>query len=293
MPLFFIVSGYFFNANKSFRYFITKIKDRLIIPYFCCLFFELIYCSIIEKVFPFKKILQNSFPICGATWFLLALFFIEILAYFIVKITKNTRFELISLAFISVLGIVAAIFIFNNSSYDFFYNHRRYLSIQPANAAFAFFFAGYVWNKIEKRWPQIVLPSVFISIPFLLITFFTIHANGLVNLRTGIYNKPLLFYFNGILTTCAWLNLFRGIIFIAKSNPKIIILLSYIGVNSLCFMMANQFIIKFIFPLIWKVKIVNFSNICAKLFFLLIILIFWNEFLKRIGLGWTVGNSRK
>ena len=88
--MFFLVSGYFFKADYNFCYFLKKKAKSMLIPY---LFFG-ITCWLIAKVISgvstellFNLFWKNTYPlaICGALWFLTALFLAEIFYYFILK----------------------------------------------------------------------------------------------------------------------------------------------------------------------------------------------------------------
>lgn len=97
MPLFFVLSGFFFKAheNKNTKqYIIGKIK-RLWIPYFIV---NVAYCFIdftslqtfLKELIKTIFMLENK-GVFGATWFLQVLFYLSILNYSIDKLLKNEK----------------------------------------------------------------------------------------------------------------------------------------------------------------------------------------------------------
>ena len=119
MPLFFLLSGIFFSAKSSFFDFIIKRINTLLIPY---LFFEtpaalynfaffLTHSNItIEEAF-----LQSSIP--TTTWFLLALFEGQILAYFILRSCKKTVYRILCAVIIIYAGYLWHIINIPNYAY--------------------------------------------------------------------------------------------------------------------------------------------------------------------------------
>ncbi len=287
MPLFFIISGYFFIADRTPKQFWKKMWNRLIVPYICVLFFELLYKSILREPLPIQKILTNSLPICGTMWFIIALLIIEVISYYSVHYGGDILF-----AFLSFWAVLLGMYLINLKDLDFFVflkKHKQYFAFQPAMSSLGFFFIGYILRKMQAKYPRYVNWPFYISLIVLGISAFTVHLNGPVNLRTGKYGNPLLFYLNGTLITWALLNLFRNLSSVLKSRKLPLAIFSYIGINSLCYMVTNQFVIKFILPLLWPQKVIEPLPILLKLILTCLIITFINMIAKRIGAGWVFG----
>lgn len=94
MPLFFMISGYLFKPNLRFVKFSFKIFKSLVIPYICCATFDLIivacngsFESICALLLDFLFVKGNP-VINRPTWFLIILFEIELLYYFVYRLTN-------------------------------------------------------------------------------------------------------------------------------------------------------------------------------------------------------------
>ena len=94
MPIFFIISGYFFNIQKSQNWKDTMIKKMktMLIPYFIFgIFCILLYSVMITYSNTYWKSLfwdnSQGIPIAGALWFLTALFFCELIYCTLQKIS--------------------------------------------------------------------------------------------------------------------------------------------------------------------------------------------------------------
>lgn len=122
--LFFIISGYVFKIkdNESFRQFVKKKFFRIIIPYF---FWETLFlipyfmlgqsvgdALSVKSSFNFNTQIFNIIYGVGAEsalrqnsalWFLPALFSMEVIYYFIIKNTKDSKFKQLLWLFISIV----------------------------------------------------------------------------------------------------------------------------------------------------------------------------------------------
>lgn len=169
MPLFFIISGYLFNFKKyenNFSQFFKGRFRRLILPYFTSVLLFFMYYLIYMSPKPFIEtpsaailfLLKNDIvsslygsgainnfhitPV-GPLWFLVALFCVEILFYFSLKLMKNSSVlqKYIFYFIISYSGVIIGQKIFLPWSFD--------ISL----VAIIFVFAGYELRKqniIEK-----------------------------------------------------------------------------------------------------------------------------------------------
>lgn len=94
MPIFFIISGYFFNAQKSQNWKCNMIKKMktILLPYFVFgIFHILLYSVMLSYSNTYWKSLfwdnSQGIPIAGALWFLTALFFCELIYSALQKIS--------------------------------------------------------------------------------------------------------------------------------------------------------------------------------------------------------------
>ncbi len=108
MPLFFLLSGIFFSTGSSFKDFLIKRINTLLIPY---LFFEIpaalynltFFCTHSETTIE-QAFLQSSVP--TTTWFLLALFEGQVLAYFIISLCKKIVYRILCILATILAGYV-------------------------------------------------------------------------------------------------------------------------------------------------------------------------------------------
>lgn len=97
VPLFFFLSGYMFKENLDFKSFLLKKTKSLVVPYFCIGAFLLLFNFAFKYGFSFttdflKEIVKffmarRMFTI----WFFVALFFSELIFYFLVKYLKKLK----------------------------------------------------------------------------------------------------------------------------------------------------------------------------------------------------------
>lgn len=175
MPLFFVISGYFFKKKENVSVWQNSVKlfKRLIIPYaFTCLvMLGIIICQnieagihyslfqnwIVEALFASGSkggtgLLHNT-NIIGAIWFLLAMFW-ALVIYELLNVYKNRIPLILSVLIVSYLGYYTAKYI------------RLPFSIQSGMMCVVFVFIG---NKVKefnllqtKRMIFIILPLLYL-----------------------------------------------------------------------------------------------------------------------------------
>ncbi len=161
LPVFFIITGYFFNPEVSFKNLAVKRFRGLIIPYFfacaCILvsYFSIntfiLHSNLTDVILSMKRIVISVFwgagdswekpfqiPGIGAIWFLWATFWACLIFYYLLKIPPVKR-----------ALIICGLFIFARWSV----NHIGFapLSIQPALSALLFIYVGYLWRCYEPE----------------------------------------------------------------------------------------------------------------------------------------------
>ncbi len=155
VPLFFIISGYFFNDQISFGKLLNKKARTLLCPYYLTCF-TIISAVVIRSLIRHKGGTVNKvkdllyatlyaagdkytepFYIAsiGAIWFLWAMFWAECMLYFVLKVKPEIRFL-----------VIAAVFAAGYYSRQLFWFP---LSIQAGCSALLFVYIGYLVRKME------------------------------------------------------------------------------------------------------------------------------------------------
>ena len=219
IPLFFIVSGLFFNPNRSLSENISKGIKQLIVPYFCFEIINLLICWISPYLHPElyngisgwgilkaallgiliaqDRVTSVSFLPYGPLWFLVALFWVKVMMSVMGKLFKN-RYLLFCVS--SALGIVMYFML----SKEFIHIKTFGVSIfsfKSACMGLPFYAVGYLlkgfdFSKIKFR-PLITL---------LLLTIYVISAfyNGICGIDERNYGRYMvLFYLNAVIGTIA------------------------------------------------------------------------------------------
>lgn len=106
MPLFFILSGLCFAENKypTFQSFLTKRIKTLLLP---CIYFSILIALLyvpIKGLSTFYSLFTDGLP--GALWFILVLFFCELIYYLINKYSANTPINISTLFICLIIGII-------------------------------------------------------------------------------------------------------------------------------------------------------------------------------------------
>ena len=168
MPLFFIISGFLWNTGKyqkmTIKDFVEKKIKAYIIPYLkmaliCFVIWGLIYgmfqCDNINGYF--HKIWQYTYgillvyprsqymPACFPLWFLVALFFAEILYFF----ANKTKVPVLLILLFTIIG------------YGFSKIIKLPFSIDCALSLVSFLYIG---NQIRRHWGKVHYKSLMISV---------------------------------------------------------------------------------------------------------------------------------
>ncbi|GEM_PF-1167486 len=242
MPVFFIVSGYFFKQHKidHFLSFLKKKAFSLLIPYLFAFIVHYPLWIIVNKnteddiLAPLKSFLtfnHDGLPITQAIWFLTALFFAEII-YFFVSLISN-RYVRSTVAFaIFLVGIIAT----KITSYI------MPLSISQAFVGVGLLEAGYLFNNCKNKCVSYLknlnLPATLI---LFVVNVLMIFCNAKINMRIMRYGYISLFLISSILSFIVLLSLSRHI---DKCKNKLCVSvineIKYIGINSIVYLVFNQ-----------------------------------------------------
>ena len=220
MPLFFFISGLTFGENDKlpFKDYAKKRVKGLIIPY---LFLNII-CYIIKVVYfntgiidefdyirAFLGIFYSSNKIlptpCNPSWFLVAIFLVDIIFYLLKKCTKND-FEL------GVVSIICALISYVNSLSK--YQIRSPFHLESVLMGVLFYFLGYLFIKNIKKFDFILkdkLRMLLYGLTLGGIGFITAYVNRRASMDANLYGSLTLFLlssFCSILGFVLFVNIF-------------------------------------------------------------------------------------
>lgn len=257
MPLFFFVSGFFYQKDShiTFKEFLKKISKQLLIPYlfwgiFCIIFYtiytrgnkEILLISL-KQMFTINN---NGFPIAGALWFLSCMFFCKIILYVLGKnIKKETIFGSICIL-LMIIGIY----------FQKIFNIRLWYSIDTAFVGVGLIYLGYLFNRFKLQ-DKIVPKNLLVMIILFIINYFCIIKTNYVNMRTDTYPNILLFLFNFIVSQIVYISISKILLKYNKIN-LVTRFLKFIGKNSICFLCLNELVIFTLSKLFIKIKLTDF-----------------------------------
>lgn len=243
MPMFFFISGYFFKDEKFFAL-IKKRSKTLLLPYAIFgIFHILIYFISIGRVdmhafylFFINNVAESGIPIAGALWFLTAMFFSEIIYWFVNHFSHSDIFKLILSLFVATLGMIFATYL----------PFRLPLALDAGMVGVGLYQFG---NLIKNRFNKVLELNIFISIVGIVVFSILGFVNEFVNLRIGLYGIWPLFWIDSIGLTISFWNLFRIMTnFIEKKKVlnKVFEWIKSIGHYSILYLCLNQIVILFV-----------------------------------------------
>ncbi len=250
MPIFFFVSGYFFNGEKYENIWGHVKHDlrTLILPY--VVFFSV--CQILHYIYvqdftweysiiSFFSSNHNRIDVSGVCWFLLCLFMAKQIFLLLYKFCNKTLLGIL-IVIITLIGNVLRYFI------------KLPLCLDSAMSAMLLIYLGYLYrNNTEKPFikKMMNLPLWAIIIG-LIANGALIFLNGGVNLRTNYYAIIPLYWLNALTAIYLLLQLSSKMV---NCKFKIVKCLSnafcYLGKNSITFLVLNELAI-FGFDMVFK-----------------------------------------
>lgn len=244
MPLFFILSGYVFSNKYNFKDFLKKKVKTILFPY---LFFFVIYFlffSFKDLYLGVHHIFNNFiglfFQLNGyvyAIWFLICLFFTQIIFYFVIMLTKNNLLKIcvISLC-IAITGII----------YFKMINAHLIWQLQILFTSIPFFALGYLLKttNLLNRMHNILYPTFFVVLSIILFLIKTKYFIPYTSLTSNVYGNFIVFYLLAI-SSSLYIMLFSK--HISTLWP-----LNYIGKNSIVLFSLQQPIVLFPFVYIFE-----------------------------------------
>lgn len=190
----------------------------------------------IEAILLFPN--YGKVPICGAIWFLMALFFADIIYFWVSKI-ENERIVWIVVIAISLTSQI----IFTR------FNIKLPFALNAAMVGIGLMHAGRAARKYEQmiidlRWYQIVV--------FGMLAGLAIMQSDYVNMRVGTYPDVfILFWTNAISASIIGMNIAKKIKGLFKNN-LINRYLQSIGRNSIVYVCLNQAVIMLSYNILHK-----------------------------------------
>lgn len=144
MPMFFLLSGYFFSADKDWATFIKDKIRKLIYPFCCFYLLSFLFRLCIKKGNLYESFCIDEFSLQFMSvntplWFLLALFEIFVISFLTEKYVKKAWVKIIITGVVTLIGYESAM-------------HERYTIIPffaQACMGYIFFRIGY-WLKTKK-----------------------------------------------------------------------------------------------------------------------------------------------
>lgn len=246
MPMFYVISGYFFDkTNTDESGFVTKKAKRLLIPYFFWGIFHILYSYCLNGdiellrdnvVRMFIDPTIGGVPIAKALWFLPALFWINVIFFWMNRIFENRWLLFTASILVGLCGMVAT-------------SKGIYLpmALDSALVGVAFmgtgslmrdFATGNLGKKVfHMRWYIFIILFVLIN--------YLIFFNGEVNFRSGKYGIYTITYINAVIGTILLWNCARTIG--EKCDGRAIHIVSdalaSIGKDSIIYVCLNQWMI--------------------------------------------------
>lgn len=243
MPMFFLISGFLFNAEKnkdcSIVEFIKKKAKALIIPYFV---FAVLHIPawIALDGFSWKPLLNVLFfstkelPIADALWFLVALFWVDVIYFFLNRFCKKQAVLHVIIAVLAVVGCLI------NTLFSFVLP----LALGPALVGLGLFHIGQLTKKYKEKkfMAKAINMPWYIWIVCVGVACVLIFLNGYINMRSEKYAIIPLFFIVAVLSSYILLTFSN---FICRFFQKAFFYkwLLFIGRNSIVYVCLNQIVI--------------------------------------------------
>lgn len=276
MPLFYVISGYFFlrKEKDAVKFTFHKAK-RLLIPYAFWGLFHLFYNIInTNNIEDFSRTIINVLimrPSKGGwqggagIWFLITLFWANIIYFFWDTFFREKKWVLWSC---SVVTSLCGMFLTTKGIFLPLGFDTAIVSM--CFMAFGDFLRTYSYDKIVKRVLQI---RWFVLLPLLVAWMALVFLNEEVNFRVGIYGNFLFTIINASLGTLIFWN-FSGKLnreFLDSKDRWINKILSFVGENSIIYLCLNRRIIELFRPILSEIRLAN--SMCQFVTHLLVVIV--------------------
>lgn len=250
MPMFFVVSGFFYSRPVKLcgGGYIKKKARTLLVPYIVFgIISYIIWLAINPESYslaPLKHLLfenTDGLPITGALWFLTALFIVQVLYAVLDSCIKSRVVLTIFVIAISIFGCLAKRFI----------PYRLPYAFDTACGSMGLVHLGrvlYPHISREKNGKKQLLDIPWILVfVFSIISLILIGINGMVNLRVAEYSNLALYWINAIFSSYILLVISYKMSLMGNPFAKIINnCLINIGKDSIVYVCLNQIVIYYI-----------------------------------------------
>lgn len=208
MPLFFIISGYLFRSkfDCKFSKLISQKAKRLLIPYFSFAAINYVAWFFLERgeQIWFKPLIRlityntSGLPICGALWFLTALFWAEAIYLIVDRVVKNDKKRMLIVFMIAII----ASWLQNKFSY------RLPLTIDTGLVCMGFLESGRLCKQYGAEIHKKVMSFsnrnlIVIGLLLAAINAVLAFVNPYVNIKSGWYGFVPLFWINAFIGVAA------------------------------------------------------------------------------------------
>ena len=266
MPLYFTLSGIFFKRYDYVTTFLQKKINNLLIPFLFFYIFGSILIPLIFQVVGFNMYSESSFKLLafdclynhcnqinGPLWFLLCLFFANILFYSITYFCKNYFLIFFSL-FMGITGLLLS-----------YYHIELPFSIASSFTCLPFFCFGYLIKQLitDNRYKLKYIPFMFY---ILVVGYLTYNYSGFVNFSQNCFELPLTVFPLGILGVIA-------LLMISKAINKLH-LVTYIGRYSIIILCTHIFFLRLFHHVSSILCVTNIENFIISLISTIIVCYF-------------------
>ncbi len=243
MPLFFLLSGIFFNDKTDIKTLLTKSVNGLLIPYIILVAVDALVYVLMHNFqwdaveFAIKtrlismtgaRLRITNLPL----WFMFSLFFVRILYYFVHRIKA-----------LEIITIVTGVVVVAVARCFWYPPKCMYIVSLPC---ILFYSLGYRLKRYIFDLSALKLNGWGMALSILAFTslYITSNINECVNIYSYKYGNFILFYLNGILGSTlvvilsVWLSRIKGI-------SKV---LTYFGKNSVVIMICHYYLCRIVLP---------------------------------------------
>ena len=249
MPMFFVLSGLFANANRyCFKHYLFRKTKQLLIPYIVCFFVGLLVSliipgwhnfNVVELLFSFFRFssLDTTLVNVAPIWFLLCLYIVSLLFFPLYHVLKKQN-PIFNFLIITVLVLVSYVIT------DFIeYEGHFFLCLDIAPVALTFYSIGYIFRKYFLSIYSFGKNRIWIIIfCFFVVAILPCKVLGIVKMAYNYYGSDRLIFF--ICAICGTIMVLMLASYLSKSK-----LLNYIGRNSI-FIFAFHCILTRCYPVV-------------------------------------------
>ena len=289
MPMFFLISGYFYNEKRKMSVLLKELFRKLIIPYLAVGFIYYFVYVVINGYGMHLKYINCLFwnsvnlPIGGAIWFLLALFWTELLYKFL-DICVSFRKRRITFSCIIICLVVFGL-IFSKS-----YVFRLPFAIDVSFVAIGFYHIGFLLKVHKNIFGKILNINIIWVLLILIMGVIFSYFNGYVNMRTMSYSNVLMYVVSSLI--CVYIILyFSKKIERIFGSTMIVREIKFIGSNSMIYLCFNQLLLMVILKA-QKIMGIYRNSIALNSIYLFVILIFLHiacKVINRVKVGYNLG----